>query len=175
MSIINLTAGAEKRTAYMQRHINQTKPREAEHSGTIVTGSRNKMETLMKTLSIMLFVVLVGFSSYSVEAQKKSASKSTSSTSKEASKSTKTKSSTNTSNEWDTILKDYEKFIDQYIVLYKKAAKGDMSAMSEYPGIMNKANNLGNKLANAKGNLTSSQLSKYTKLQEKLVKAASSL
>lgn len=79
------------------------------------------------------------------------------------------------SEDWDAILKSYEAFIDKYIALLKKAQKGDMSAMGEYVEYMEKAANLAEQLGNANGDLTPSQVAKFTKLQAKFANAAATL
>jgi hypothetical protein len=83
----------------------------------------------------------------------------------------KSKSADN-SNSWDKILNDYEKFADEYIKLLKKAQAGDMSALSEYPSVLEKAESLSNQLASAGSDLTSKQLAKFTKIQTKIANAA---
>ena len=44
--------------------------------------------------------------------------------------------------DWDKILNEYEKYVDQYIKTYKKAMSGDMSALSEYVELAEKAQKL---------------------------------
>ena len=85
------------------------------------------------------------------------------------------KVTSNKSEDMDALLKNYETFIDQYIVLLKKAKKGDASAMSDYPAIMKSATDLQTKLGNAGDKLTVSQMTKFAELQNKLVKVASEL
>lgn len=83
----------------------------------------------------------------------------------EASKSNKS------SSEWDQILDSYEKYIDQYAKLYKKAQAGDMSAMTEYASMLEKANDLSSKLNGAKSDMSTAQIARFTKLQSKLISA----
>lgn len=73
---------------------------------------------------------------------------------------------------WDDILVSYEKYIDQYIKLYKKAQGGDVSAITEYASMMEKANDLTEKLQGAGDELTAAQAKKFAKLQTKLANAA---
>jgi hypothetical protein len=81
--------------------------------------------------------------------------------------------SENTGNQdWDKLLKDYEEYTDKYIVLLKKAKKNDVSALSEYPDILEKAGELENDLKKAENNLSQAQLSKMLKIQTKLANAA---
>lgn len=75
-------------------------------------------------------------------------------------------------NNWDNTLVTYEEYIDKYIALMKKAKDGDMSAMTEYPAMMTKANELQIQLTKASSDLTTKQIGKLTKLQMKLSKAA---
>lgn len=46
------------------------------------------------------------------------------------------------SENWNKMLDDYDAYVTDYIKLYKKAMKGDQSAISEYPALMEKANAL---------------------------------
>ena len=48
--------------------------------------------------------------------------------------------------DWDKVLNEYEKYVDQYIKTYKKAMKGDMSAMGDYVKLAEKAQELSDKL-----------------------------
>lgn len=75
-------------------------------------------------------------------------------------------------NKWDKILDEYEKFVDQYIKLYKKAMAGDMSALSEYTKILEKAEKLSEQLAEAEDEMTPAQLNRYMKIVNKMAKAA---
>ena len=73
---------------------------------------------------------------------------------------------------WDATLDSYEKYVNDYISLMKKAKKGDMDALSEYPSILENAQKLSEKLQNAKGSMSSSQLSRYVKITNKMTQAA---
>lgn len=82
-------------------------------------------------------------------------------------------SSNNTSsNSWDSILDDYEAFVDKYIKLLEKAQSGDMSAITEYAESLEKAESLQSKLENSKSDLTSAQISRLNKIISKLSTAA---
>jgi hypothetical protein len=84
--------------------------------------------------------------------------------------------SSNTGSEnWDNILNSYEKYITQYISLMKKANAGDMSAMTEYASMMEKATEFADKLENASDDLSTAQMERFTKLQLKLANAAAGL
>ena len=74
--------------------------------------------------------------------------------------------------DWDATLDSYEKYVNDYISLMKKAKKGDMDALSEYPSILENAQKLSEKLQNAKGSMSSSQLSRYVKITNKMTQAA---
>lgn len=77
----------------------------------------------------------------------------------------------NGDNDWDAILDDYEKYVDDYVALYKKAMNGDMDALSEYASVLEDAQNLSNKLAKGQGSMTSAQVSRYTKITQKMANA----
>lgn len=77
--------------------------------------------------------------------------------------------------DWDAILDSYEEYVNNYISLLKKAKNGDMDALSEYPSVMKDAQELSEKLQNAKGSMSSSQLSRYAKITTNMTKAAASM
>lgn len=80
-----------------------------------------------------------------------------------------------TGENWDQVLNEYEKYVDKYISLVKKAANGDLTALAEYPSLMSQAEKLSKKLSKAKGSLTTAQWNRYQKILQKMTKAASSL
>jgi hypothetical protein len=83
------------------------------------------------------------------------------------------KESKNESNvNWDEALDECGKYVDSsYIKLIKKANTGDMTALAEYPDMLKNAQSLGNKLSNAKGTMTASQLKRYMEIQTKIASA----
>lgn len=81
------------------------------------------------------------------------------------------KTNNTSASEWDKVLDSYEKYIDQYAKLYKKAQAGDMSAMTEYASMLEKANDLSSKLNGAKSEMSVAQIARFTKLQSKLISA----
>ena len=72
------------------------------------------------------------------------------------------------SSKWDKVLDEYEKYIDKYIALYRKAKNGDISAMSAYAEMLEKAESYSEELSNAEGSMSASQMSRYLKLTEKM-------
>lgn len=93
---------------------------------------------------------------------------------KSAISNTKNHKSTGTvsrSDKWDKVLDEYEKYIDQYIKLYRKAQNGDISALSAYMEMLEKAESYSEKLSQAEGNMSASQMSRYIKLTGKLSSA----
>ena len=75
------------------------------------------------------------------------------------------------SEDWDNLLDTYESYVDKYISYMKKAANGDMSALSEYPALMEKAQELSEKIENAKDDMSSSQLKRYMNITMKMTNA----
>lgn len=82
---------------------------------------------------------------------------------------------TSGSSDWDALLDSYEDYVGQYIAMMRKAANGDMSAMSEYPALMEKAQEYGEKLSNAQGTMSASQWSRYMRIHENMLKAAQNM
>ncbi|MDA7803457.1 hypothetical protein N8987_02620 [Crocinitomix sp.] len=76
--------------------------------------------------------------------------------------------------EYNEMLDDYEGFVDEYIVFYKKALKGDMDALSSYPKLFEKAEKFDSKMDRARNNdyLTSKQISRFIEIQKKMMNAA---
>lgn len=75
--------------------------------------------------------------------------------------------------DWDKVLDSFEEYTDQYIKLMKKALEGDMSVVTEYGSMMEKATELSEKLESAESRLSDDQLNRFTKIQTKLLNAIS--
>ena len=73
----------------------------------------------------------------------------------------------------DAMLDSYDSYTDKYIKFYKKAMKGDAAALSEYPALMEKAEEFSNKLEAAEGDLTGDQLARMMEIQQKMMSAMS--
>ncbi|MBR1467748.1 MAG: hypothetical protein IJ606_03855 [Bacteroidaceae bacterium] len=86
-----------------------------------------------------------------------------------------TASSSSGSQDWDALLNSYEQYVDKYISYMKKAAKGDMSALSEYPALMEKAQEFSEKMENAQGDMSASQWARYMKITNKMTQAAANM
>ncbi len=81
-------------------------------------------------------------------------------------------SSSSSSEDWDAMLDSYDEYVTKYISYMKKAANGDMSALTEYPALMEKAQEYSKKIENAKGEMSSSQLSRYMQITNRMANAA---
>lgn len=84
-------------------------------------------------------------------------------------------SSSSSSEDWDAVLDSYSSYVDQYVALVKKAAKGDLTAMGEYASFLEKSEELSDKLERAKSDMSSSQVARYMKISAKMLKAASEM
>lgn len=80
-------------------------------------------------------------------------------------------SSSSSSDDWDSILNTYENYVDQYIGVYKKVQNGDVSAAMEMGTMLEKAEELQEKLENAESQLSTSQASRLAKINAKLLQA----
>ncbi|MCR5159031.1 MAG: hypothetical protein K6D37_07920 [Prevotella sp.] len=85
---------------------------------------------------------------------------------------TETSSSSSASEDWDELLALYEEYVDKYISYVKKAAKGDLTALAEYPSLMEKAQEFSDKFQRAQGDMSASQWARYNKISMKMMKAA---
>lgn len=74
---------------------------------------------------------------------------------------------------WDKVLDDYENYVVEYAKFYKKAMSGDMSAMSKYPALMEKATNLSKSLEGAQNSndLSQKQMNRFIQIQGKFMEA----
>lgn len=75
----------------------------------------------------------------------------------------------------DDMLNEYEEFVNKYVSLAKKAAKGDMSAMKDYSSYMESAQSLGEKIQKCTANMNASQTKRYMDITNKMSKAASEI
>lgn len=71
----------------------------------------------------------------------------------------------------EELLQSYEAFIDDYINALKKVKAGDMSFMTEYPKLMEKAQAIDSKIKENQAELTKDQMKRYIKLQTKMSNA----
>lgn len=72
----------------------------------------------------------------------------------------------------DEMLESYDKYVTKYIKYIKKAADGDLTALAEYPGLMEQANDLQEKLERCKGDMTKAQMQRYIKITNRMSEAA---
>lgn len=86
--------------------------------------------------------------------------------------STSSSSSSSSDENFDEFLAAYEKYINSYIALMKKANDGDVTAVAEAASMMAEAQEYSDKLQKLSGDLTPAQLAKFQKLQQKLLNAA---
>ena len=72
------------------------------------------------------------------------------------------------SNNWDSVLDEYEQYCNKLASLSKKAIAGDMSVMTEYSSALEQAQRLGDKLENAEGEMTPAQVARLNKIAAKM-------
>lgn len=87
-------------------------------------------------------------------------------------KSEVSESNTSGSKDWDEILDEYEKYVESYAKLIKKASSGDVSAMTESAKMLEHAQNLDEKFKDAKDDMSASQLKRYMEITTKMATAA---
>lgn len=76
-------------------------------------------------------------------------------------------------NKWDKKLNDYNNYVKEYLIHYKKSLKGNSISLSKYPYLKVKSESLSKKLNRGieKELLTKKQLTKVFKIREKIVNA----
>ncbi|MDI5899525.1 hypothetical protein QLS91_16860 [Flavobacterium sp. LB2P84] len=74
---------------------------------------------------------------------------------------------------WDEKLNDYDNYVKDYLIHYKKSLKGNTISLSRYPYLKVKTENLSKKLNKGikKELLTKKQLTKVYKIRKKIVNA----
>jgi vacuolar-type H+-ATPase catalytic subunit A/Vma1 len=75
--------------------------------------------------------------------------------------------------DFDSVLDDYEEYVDEYIVFYKKAMSGDDAAFTEYMSMLEKAEELQKSLEISRSEMTGKQASRMLKIQQKMLNAMS--
>lgn len=77
------------------------------------------------------------------------------------------------SSKWDSMLDEYENYVDQYISLMRKVSNGDISVMSEYQKFMEKTQALSKKLDKMDAaEATNAQIKRYQDISMKMANAA---
>lgn len=106
-----------------------------------------------------------------IEKLEYSSSTSTSSSSDTDSDNENTSSSDN--KEWDKVLDDYEAYVDKNLKIIKKMKNDDLTAIAEYPALMEKAKDLEESLQSAQKSksLSSKQINRMMKIQTKMLQA----
>lgn len=74
--------------------------------------------------------------------------------------------------DWDKVLDEYEKFVNSYISWVNKANKGSVSALAESAEMMEKAEKFSSKLESAKGDMSTAQMNRLLKLENKMAGVA---
>ncbi len=80
-------------------------------------------------------------------------------------------SPSSSSEDWDKILDEYEKYCDKLVTAAKKAQAGDISVMTEYASLLESAESLQKKLNNAGPNLSAAQAARLNKIAAKMANA----
>lgn len=75
------------------------------------------------------------------------------------------------SNNIDEMLNSYERYINEYIKLLKKYSNGDMSVLTQYMEMLEKAQDFAEKLSDVDGQLSASQTKRLLDLNNKFSKA----
>ena len=106
-------------------------------------------------------------------AHKANASSSSSSSSSSNSSSLSSGSTSSSSQDWNKMLDDYEKYVNEYIKLVKKLSNGDKSVESQVDKYFWAADDLEDDLEEAynSGKMSSAQKKRYDKIEEKFTDA----
>lgn len=75
------------------------------------------------------------------------------------------------SGNWDEILDRYEKLVNDYVRLVKKARNGDLSAATEMASLASEYEDLSEDIESASGSMTMQQANRYAAIQRKMLKA----
>lgn len=75
------------------------------------------------------------------------------------------------SNNWDSILDEYEQYCNKLASMSKKALAGDMTVMAQYSSTLEQAQRLSDKLKNAQGEMTFAQVARLNKIAAKMAQS----
>ena len=103
--------------------------------------------------------------------EKHSSGSSSSVNSDEDETSDKMSEDTSSSSHWDSVLDAYEKYVNEYIAVYKKVQAGDTNAFTKLASLTEKYQELGEQLENAEDEMTVSQMARLQKISAKLANA----
>lgn len=74
--------------------------------------------------------------------------------------------------DWDKVLDEYENFVNKYVSTIEKASKGNPSALAEYAEMLEQAQRFSSKLDSAKGDMSTAQMNRLLKLENKMASVA---
>lgn len=100
---------------------------------------------------------------------------STATTGKESSDKSTASDDKTSDEDWDKLIADYKDYMNQYIDLMKKANDGDESAMTQYPEMLDKANQVATDIQNAGSKVSATQMSKFLKMETELMAKAAKI
>ncbi len=75
------------------------------------------------------------------------------------------------SSDWNKVLDSYEKYVNEYIAVYKKVQAGDANAYTKLASLMEKYQDLAEQLENASDEMSTSQMARLQKINTKLANA----
>ncbi|MDE6792538.1 MAG: hypothetical protein K2J48_05600 [Muribaculaceae bacterium] len=75
------------------------------------------------------------------------------------------------SNNWDSILDEYEQYCNKLASMSKKALAGDVTVMAQYSSTLEQAQRLADKLENAQGEMTPAQVARLNKIAAKMAQS----
>lgn len=79
------------------------------------------------------------------------------------------------SNNWDSILDDYEGYVDELVSLLPKIKSGDQSALTDYSSVSAQCVELCEDIQNEKSDMSSTQLARFNKILNKYTRAVSQM
>lgn len=72
-------------------------------------------------------------------------------------------------NKVDSMLESYDEYVTEYVTYMRKASKGNMSALSEYPKLLEQAQDLSSKIEECKGEMTTDQWNRFNEITAKML------
>lgn len=76
---------------------------------------------------------------------------------------------------WDQLLDSYEQYVDKCLALIEKVKNGDKRAQKEVESLLEKAEDLSDKLSEADDDLSTEQYKRYMSISQKMLSVATSL
>lgn len=139
----------------------------------MLSSSRDELEAILKKGSGEIVLEFNGFGETTDEAKTFIVSSTIEKYESSDSEEDSSEENTSSSEDFDQVLDDYEKYVNEMVALQKKMKNNDPAVLEEYTELMEKTQELAESMEDAKGNeeLSTEQMTRFLNIQTKAMKA----